>query len=1020
MIEFFVRRPVTTIMFVLVFAVLGIFSYSNILVEKTPKVDFPIVTISVIYPGATPLEVEKLVVKKIEDSVAEISEIKKIKSQSFESLGFVYIEFLMSADVNVKLIEVKDKVEAILNDLPRDIKKPVIEKYDPLIEPVMDLVLSSETLDTRDLYEYADKVLKTKLSQVRGVAKIDVYGGRKRQINVRLDPLLMKQRYISINEVIQAMLLKNKNIPAGNLEKGFNSLSVRFTGEFESVEEVANMTLTSTDGSSFLLKDIAAVEDSYKKIESIARYNGKEVVELSVNKASDGNAVSISKEIKRRLNEFREMLPKGMSLDIAIDSATFIINETFDTEVNILLGIILVVAILSLFTGKFKLAFIASIIIPTSIVSTFFPMWMSGFTINFLTLVAIATVLGTLIANAIVIIENVLVHLEHKEDSVQAAIDGTKEVVIPIIATTGTNLVVFMPIAMMGGIAGLFMKSFGLTVVYATVFSLLASFSLTPMLCALILKKRKNNNETNSVKQGLFAPFRWMFAQTNRVMEFLKKEYKYIFDLVFRYPKTTVFTIATIFLAIFLLFPYIESDFVPSSDENKIIINIVMPQGSTIERTLEVVKLVEKHLDNIPEKKSYLTNIGKNGVENAKITFDLVPYAQRKRNDAAIIKSLIPFLATITDAETSLERGGRMATGYSDVSIDIYGIDYDTMIDLSKQVSETMLKTGYFQSVVSSYKVPKNEIQLFPYQDKLKEYGLSAILAGSVLRASIYGDDSNVYKEKGEEYKINVELDDKYAQTFDDIKEISLLSRKGLIPISELGELRASKATPTIWHRDRRRAIRLEAALGKSSVGHAQKVLDSKFKGIKFPQGYGYRYVELAEYQEETNAEIGKAFLLAVILTYMLLCALTNSMVAYPVTVMTTVATSFIGVFLGLFFTGLTMNAGSMLCMVMLVGIVVNNAILLLESAMLKMKEGIACKEALWIGASEEFRVIVMTSVAIILGVLPQLWSVMDAKRSMGVVMIGGMLASIIFTFILVPVVFWYLERFETKFFKSK
>ncbi|PIW68756.1 MAG: hypothetical protein COW10_00810, partial [Candidatus Omnitrophica bacterium CG12_big_fil_rev_8_21_14_0_65_42_8] len=460
---------------------------------------------------------------------------------------------------------------------------------------------------------------------------------------------------------------------------------------------------------------------------------------------------------------------------------------------------------------------------------------------------------------------------------VQAAIDGTKEVVIPIIATTGTNLVVFMPIAMMGGIAGLFMKSFGLTVVYATVFSLLASFSLTPMLCALILKKRKNNNETNSVKQGLFAPFRWMFAQTNRVMEFLKKEYKYIFDLVFRYPKTTVFTIATIFLAIFLLFPYIESDFVPSSDENKIIINIVMPQGSTIERTLEVVKLVEKHLDNIPEKKSYLTNIGKNGVENAKITFDLVPYAQRKRNDAAIIKSLIPFLATITDAETSLERGGRMATGYSDVSIDIYGIDYDTMIDLSKQVSETMLKTGYFQSVVSSYKVPKNEIQLFPYQDKLKEYGLSAILAGSVLRASIYGDDSNVYKEKGEEYKINVELDDKYAQTFDDIKEISLLSRKGLIPISELGELRASKATPTIWHRDRRRAIRLEAALGKSSVGHAQKVLDSKFKGIKFPQGYGYRYVELAEYQEETNAEIGKAFLLAVILTYMLLCALTNS-----------------------------------------------------------------------------------------------------------------------------------------------
>jgi len=1018
MIEFFVKRPVTTIMFVLVFVVLGIFSYSNILVEKTPKVDFPIVTISVIYPGATPLEVETLVVKKIEDSVAEIAEIKKIKSQSFESLGFVYVEFLMSADVNVKLIEVKDKIEAILNDLPKDIKKPVIAKYDPLIEPVMDLVLSSDTLDSRELYEYADKVLKTKLSQVRGVAKIDVYGGKKRQINVRLDPMLMKQHYISISEVIQSLLLKNKNIPAGNLEKGFNSLSVRFTGEFESVNEISNMLLTSADGSSFPLKDIAVVEDSYKKIESIARFDGKDVVGLSINKASDGNAVTISKEIKRRLNEFRNILPKGMSLDIATDAATFITNETFDTEVNILLGILLVVAILYLFTGKFKIAFIASLIIPTSIISTFFPMWMSGFTINFLTLLSIATVLGTLVANAIVIIENVLVHLEHKEDSAQAAIDGTKEVAIPIIATTGTNLVVFMPIAMMGGIAGLFMKSFGLTVVYATVFSLLASFSLTPMLCALILKKRKDNNGANRIKHKFLAPFNWAIAQTNRAMEFLKKEYRYIFDLTFRYPKRTILATLILFLAIFLISPYIESDFVPSSDEDKIIINIAMPQGSTIERTSETVKMIEKHLDAIPEKKSYLTNIGKNGVENAKITFDLIPYAQRKRNDAAIIKSLIPFLATIPDAEISLERGGRMATGYSDVSIDIYGIDYDTMIELSKEVRETMLKTGYFQSVVSSYKVPKNEIRLIPSQDKLKEYALPASLAGAALRASIYGDDSNIYKEKGEEYKINVELDDKYAQTFDDIKEVSLLSRKGLIPISELGELKASKATPTIWHRDRKRSIRLEAALGKSSVGHVQKVLDKKFKGIKFPPGYSYRYVELSEYQEETNAEIGKAFLLAVILTYMLLCALTNSMIAYPITVMTTVATSFIGVFLGLFFSGLSINAGSMLCMVLLVGVVVNNAILLLEATMLKMKEGVACKEALWLGATEEFRVIIMTSVAIILGVLPQLGAVMDAKRSMGVVMIGGMLASIVFTFILVPVVFWYLERFEKRVFR--
>ena len=1016
MIEFFVKRPVTTIMFVLVFAVLGVFSYSNILVEKMPKIEFPIVTVSVIYPGATPLEVETLVVKKIEDAVSEVSEIKNIKSQSFEGLGFVYIEFLLSADVNTKLIEVKDKVEAILNDLPSDIKKPVIEKFNPLIEPVMDLVLWSDTLDSRELYEYADKVLKTRLSEVDGVAKVDVYGGKKRQINVRLDPLLMKQHYISINEVIQAMLLKNKNIPAGNLEKGFDSLSVRFVGEFESVDEIANMLLTSVDGSSFLLKDIAVVEDGYKKIESIARYNGKEVVGLSINKASDGNAVAISKELKRRLDEFRKTLPQGMKLDIATDTATFIINETLDTEINILIGVVLVVAIIYLFTGKFKLAFISSVIIPTSIVSTFFPVWLSGFTINMMTLLAVATALGTLIANAIVIVENVLVHLEHKEDSVRAAIDGTREVAIPIIAATGTNLVVFLPIAMMGGIAGLFMRSFGLTVVYATLFSLLASFSLTPMLCALILKKQKNNGAA-MIRRKIFAPFNWMIAATNKLVEFLKEEYRYIFDLIFRYPKTTIVAVAAIFAGVALILPYIKNDFVPASDEDKIIINITMPKGSTIGRTLEVTKLVERQLDNVPEKKSYLTNIGKNGVENAKIVLDLIPSSERKRSDVEIINSLIPALARIPDAEISLERGEAGAKGYSDVSIDIYGIDYDKMIELSEKVREVMLKTGYFRSVISSYKAPKNEIQLVPFQDRLKEYGLPAGLVGGVLRASIYGDDSNVYKEKGEEYKINVELDDRYAEDIDDIKAISLLSRKGLVSVSELGELKIRKALPTIWHRDRRRTIRLEAALAKGSAGQVRRILDKEFRKIDFPQGYSYRYVELAERQRESNTEIGKAFLLAVILTYMLLCALTDSMIAYPIAVMTTVATSFIGVFLGLFFSGVSMNVGSMLCMVMLVGIVVNNAILLLESTKLKMKEGLPCKEALWLGASEEFRVIIMTSVAIILGVIPQLGAVMDVKRSMGVVMIGGMLASIVFTFILVPPVFWYLDRLEKKFF---
>lgn len=1022
MIGFFVKHRITTIMFVLVFVVLGVYSYANLPIEKTPKMDFPIVTVSVTYPGATPLEVETLVVKKIEDVVAEISEIKKIKSQAYESLAFISIEFLIEADVNVKSIEVKDKVDAILNDLPDSIEKPIIEKYDPLIVPVMELVLSSDTLDGRDLYEYADKTLKTKISSIAGVAKVDVYGGKKRQINVWLDPMLMKQHYISIGEVVNAMLVKNMNIPAGALEKGFNSLGARFTGEFESIDEIAQMKLVSSDGSSCLLEDIATIEDSYKKIDSMARYNGKEVVGLSINKASDGNAVSIARELRRKLDAFRAILPPGVKLDVATDTTTFIVDETHATIWNIFIGLLLTAAILYLFIGRWDIAFIACIIIPTSIVSTLFPMWMSKFSINMLTLLAIASVLGTLISNAIVIIENVLVHLERSDDPEKAAIEGTQEVFVPIIAATGTNLVVFMPLSMMSGIVGVFMKSFGLTVVYATLFSLLASFALTPMLCAALLRPKKDKKagtgKPNVILEALFVPLYWIRQGIDAGMEFLKKEYKHIFDFIFRYPKATIISVVLLFFGSLMLVPYLESDFSPKSDEDQFVINMTLPQGSTIERTLEACRLVEGYIEKIPEKKSYLTNIGENGVENAKITLDLVPLKDRKRADTEIMDELTKFIAAIPDVEVSYDRGMSAEAGTGDVAIDLYGIDYDAMIRLSQQMKSLMEKSGYFQSVILSYKFPAEEVRLKPLQEKIAEYGLTAATVGTSFRSSVYGEDTNTYKEKGEEYKINIELNDTYAQEADDIKVISVLSRKGLIPLDELGTLVIDRTVPMIRHRDRVRVIHLDGFLGKSSMGVVSGILDKRFKAMQFPEGYGYHYVGNSEHMEEANRELGKAFVLGVILTFMLLCALMNSLIAYPLAIMTTVATSIIGIILGLFFLGLSINIASMMGIVMLVGMVVNNAILLLDYALIKMREGVPVKEALWIGATEKFRAIMMTSIAIILGVLPQLWSVMEAKRAMGGVMAGGMLASIVFTFVLVPVVFWYLVRFEKRFTK--
>ena len=1017
MIEFFVKRPVTTIMFIAVFAVLGFISYFNLRTELAPQIDFPIVTVKAVYPGATPLEVETLVVNKIEDAVAELSEIKRLKSQSFDNFGFVTIEFLLSADVNIKFIEVKDKVEAIINDLPDAVEDPIIEKYDPLMEPVMDLVLSSDTLDGRDLYEFADKKLKDRFSSLKGVANVEVYGGKKRQINVILDPMLMKQHFITIRNVINSIMAKNKNIPGGLLEKGESSLSLRFLGEFENLQEIAEMIVVSGDGMSFPLKEIARVEDSFKKVETIARYNGKNVVGLSLNKVSDGNAIGISKEVKRRLDEFRSLLPEGVSLEIATDTTDFIVSETNDTYFNLLLGMILTVVVLYLFTGRASLTFIASIVIPTSLISALFLVDASGFTINMMTLLAFATVLGTLIANAIVILENVLVHLDKGDDHVKAAISGTKEVASAIFASAGTNLVVFTPIAFMGGIIGQFMKSFGLTVVYATIFSIIASFSLTPMLCSLFLKKKNKEIEKKGRFMNPFAPF---IGLTNKMMYFLRGQYEKAFKLMFRFPKTTVALVIVIFLSTKFILPYVSNDFMPDWDEDMITVKIEMPQGSTIDRTFEVTKIIEERVRQIPEMESYLTDIGKDGVENSAVVVNLVPSSQRKRGDDDIIQELIPFMAQIPDAEIMLERGEARGGMEGDISINVYGEDYQKLVDLSKAMKQRMKESGYFRSVKSSYKTPKKEIRFIPDQRRLIEYGLQDAVVGDIIRSSVYGDDSNTYKEAGEEYDINVELDDRYTEDFDDIRQIDIISQKGMIPVIELGDLQDDKSIPMIRHRDKVRVIRLEGYLSKSSSGYVIGVLDGMaFKDIVFEEGYGYRYVEMAERGAESSQEIGKAFLLAVILTYMLLCALVNSFF-YPVPILLSVATSFIGVFFALFFFDGSINIASMLGMVMIVGLVVNNSILLLDYAMLKMKEGVAVVEALWMGASQKFRPIIMTSLAIIFGVLPQMGSVMPMKSSMGIVMIGGMLASIFFTFIFTPVAFWYVEKIKVRFFTHK
>ncbi|MFG1482051.1 efflux RND transporter permease subunit [Halobacteriovorax sp. HFRX-2_2] len=1003
MIEIFVKRPATTIIFIAIFMVMGLVSIGNLIIEPTPKVELPLITVQTIYAGASPEEIESQILKKIEDEISEVSQIKKIKSDARDSFGIVIIEFDIEADANIKSIEVKDKVEAILNEFPDGADRPIIAKFDPLIQPIATLALSSTKHDLTQVYEYADKKLKSRLSSINGVASVDIFGGREREINIELDNNLLIQNYLSIEDVLAAISRKNLNIPGGSINTTDSKISVRFVGEFANVDEIRNLEVVSREGQVFRLQEIGNVSDSFKEVETMARFNDKEVVGLSVLKLSDGDAIKIVENLKGSLDKVQSELPEGMKLELVVDTTRITLDDTKGTINSIFMGIGLTIAILLTFLGDWRGALIASIVIPTSIISTLFLMDMSSFSINVMTLLAFGTCLGTLIANALIIIENVYKHLKMGKDSQSAAIDGTKEVLLAVMASSGTNLVVFTPLAFMGGIVGKFMLQFGMTVVFATIFSILASVTLTPMLCALLLK------DPDTLK----GPFPKLAGLVDRLLAWVTKQYRWFFDKFMNWPITSIIVLMALFFTIVYPAKRVGNEFLPKSDRDEFKAFILMPDGSPVEKTAHITKQVDEIIRKYPEVVSTLSDIGYDGEERSRITVNLTSATKRKRDYKEIMDDLLPKVSNIPEAEITLTGGSRNASNDGDITINVTGDDFDNMVIASEKMQKIMKDSGYFSSIESSYRIPKMEIQFVSEPQKVIRQNLSSSRLGGTIRALVNGNDDAVYKEGGEEYDINVTLAPEFKRNISDFDKFLIHGKDGLIPISSLGKVQVVEATSPLKRRDKERIIQIKAFVVKGVVGAIMGDLGQKFNQAELPQGTKFMFAGQAESQKESQQEMGKAFMLAVILTYMLLVAILNSFV-FPVSIGSAILTSFLGSFLMMFYTEQTVNIGSMMAIVMVVGLAVNNAILMIEYTQQKLDEGVEIKEALWLGAQEKLKPILMTSIAIIAGTMPQLFMIDKMKSAMGAVLIGGMLGSIFFTYTLVPTIHLVIYRVKT------
>ncbi len=1007
-----INRPILTTMFLLVFVVFGFLAYFGLSLNLMPKADIPYVTVQTIYPGATPEDIETQISKKIEDAVSTISMIDFIESYSMDNVSFVMIAFQLGKNADIANQEVKDKVDAIINSLPKDSKKPIISKFNVAEKPVVNMILSGN-LPSKELYDIADKKIKDRFAQIDGVAKVDIIGGQKREIHIDLDNKTVIQNAISLAQLTQILKMQNMSMPAGHFLNTEQEYSVRLKGEFSGINDIKSLEIPTLFGIK-KLQQIAKVSDSGSEIrERTIYFNAKNqkrydnVIRLSVIKTSEGNPVKISKEIKKLLPDIRAILPLGVSLKIVEDSSEFIEASVKETLNNILLGILFTGIILFFFLHDLRSTIIVALAMPISIISTFLLLKLSGFSLNMLSLMGLSTSVGILVANSVVVIENIFRHMRMGNSRKEASGKGTAEVTVAVIASTLTNIAVFLPLATMNSIAGQFLKEFALTVTYATIFSLLVSFTLTPMLSSLILPEKKKKHPIGQKLEKMFDSWDRFYAKL--LSSILKTKFR------------AFLVIAISFIVFALSLPIakrIGFEFIPKLDEGNIEIKFELPQGYNLKQSAKLYSDLEAIISKHNEVKQILTTIGSQGLTDKSpnlglINVKLIDKDKREKSSDEMAAIFIKELSIIPNAKFKVTVPSSVGGGdRADIDFYLQGSDLKVMNKINKEILEKSQKIKGLLNFDSNLREGKPEISLIPKRKILARSGISVYELAITLRAAVEGLVAGEYKKEGNEYDIKISLSDDAVDSVQKIKNLTIPTKNGLYKLSQLADIKYDFGSTKIIHRNKIKSVEFT---GDVAIGFAQgdiiKNLKKLQNEIELPNGYYFSWGGMSKMMEDNNREMAKAFLIAILLTYMLLAAVLESFTK-PILILMTLPMAMIGVFWSLYLFNQTFNMVSMMAVIMLIGIVVNAAILLLDYTMILRKKGKDTQTALIEACPTKLRPIIMSTLAIILGMLPLALGIgssgAEMRQSLGIVSIGGLIVSTILTLFVIPA-FYYL-----------
>ena len=1002
-----VERPITLLMSTLIFVGFGIYGLQNLRLNLYPDVSFPTITVYTSYEGVAPEDIETLVTRPIEESVGSISGIRRIRSLSSQGASVVKLNFNWGTDLYEAENDVRKQLGFVERSIPDDAQSPLVFSYDPNQEPIVVLTLTSNARSPRDLRTYANQILEQRIERVNGIASVETSGGLERQINVTIDNEKMRLYDITIAEIAAKLAQENIQVPAGQLSEGNTIYSLRTIGEFKNIDQIRNTIITVREGQALLLKDIAVVDDGIAQPIGNVHIDGEDGVILNVYRQSDANVVSAATDVIESLDDIKRSLPQDVQIKVLTNKAEFIQQSIQNLLLTGIQAVILVVLILLAFLRSGRSALIIAISIPVSIITTFMVMDFADLSLNIISLSGLTLAVGMVVDDAVVVLENIFRFREDGADRKTASIMGAREVAVPVVVSTLTTLVVFLPILFVPGIAGFLFRDLALTISFSLTVSSLVALTLIPMMTSLFFREEKTNFEaTNKLAVIL-----------SNLLEKLEDQYRFLLNRLIQRSGLVIFAALLLFGATLPIFYQLGGEFFPRVDENAFTLEVQREPGVNLFELERSIRQVESIIQQqVPEARLVVADYGdKEGVEGADnpggyrgtIRVELVGQKQRKRGQFEITQSLLGSLEQVPGVQIKeLIIDPLSPDGENGLMVQIFGYDPELKKELTEGVKERLSSIEGVVNLFSSSDQGRPELRLIMDRERISRVGMNTNQVASAVSDAVKGNVATSFVDQGVEFEVLVELDPKDKSETLDLSNIQIQTpAAGWMPLKNLARLERYTGPTNVMRINQERVTEITAELAgtdlKAASDQARLLLDQ----VDWPDGYRYELAGTAEEQAESFGFLLLAFAIAGILTYMVMASQFESLVE-PFIIIFTIPLALTGVLLMLWATGTSISVTSMVGLILLTGIVVNNGIVMIDYIKILQARGMERSQAIVTGAVRRLRPILMTAFTTILSMVPlalEIGSGSETWSPMARTVIGGLTMSTLLMLFVVP-----------------